>query len=82
MMTLLEVANEIERRLGRLFRRNADGRRPADGDWAKCQTDPHFRDNVTFYEYFHGDDGRGLGASHQCGWTALAAKMIRPRSRI
>jgi hypothetical protein len=75
-MTLLEVAEELERRLARLFLPDAAGRRPSHGDHARYATDPHFRDLVLFYEYFHGEDGRGLGATHQTGWTALAANVI------
>lgn len=76
-MNLWEVASELSRRLTSLFMRDAGGRRPADGPaGSKMQTDPAFADLVTFYEYFHGDDGTGLGATHQTGWTALVAKLI------
>jgi len=74
---LWEVAAELSRRLTRLFVRGEDGRRPVYGDVAKLQDDPHFRDYVLFYEYFHGDNGMGLGASHQTGWTGLVAKLIQ-----
>ncbi len=74
-MNLWEVASELSRRLVRLFLRDGSGRRPAD-DRARMHTDPAFRDLVTFYEYFHGEDGTGLGAMHQTGWTALVAKLI------
>jgi hypothetical protein len=74
--TLLAAAEEIERRLARLFLPDAGGRRPVHGDRARYATDPHFRDLVLFHEYFHGDDGRGLGASHQTGWTALEANVL------
>ena len=57
-----------------------DGRRPVAGASRKQQEDPHFRDLILFYEYFHGDNGRGVGASHQTGWTGLVAKLIQPRS--
>jgi hypothetical protein len=77
MMTLWDVAGELSRRLNRIFLRDADGRRPVFGDSRKLQTDPHFRDHVLFYEYFHGDHGAGLGASHQTGWTGLVAKLIQ-----
>ncbi|MBM4242258.1 MAG: glucosidase [Deltaproteobacteria bacterium] len=80
-LTLAQVADEISRRLIRIFTRGADGRRPVLGDSELLQQDPHFRDLVPFYEYFHGDDGSGLGASHQTGWTALVAKLIRQQSR-
>jgi hypothetical protein len=74
-MNLWEVASELSRRLVALFLRNGDGRRPADDRPRMC-SDPRFRDLVTFYEYFDGDDGAGLGATHQTGWTALVAKLI------
>ncbi len=70
------VANELAIRLTRLFRQDDKGRRPVFGDNDKLQTDPHFRDYILFHEYFHGDTGRGLGASHQSGWTGLVAKLI------
>ena len=79
LVTILEAAQEITRRLTRLFRRDAEGRRPGLGRYEKLQRDPHFRDYVLFHEYFHGDTGAGLGASHQCGWTALVAKLLNPR---
>jgi hypothetical protein len=78
--TLLEVAKELTRRLTRLFLRDEKGRRPAHGPRAKLQNDPHFRDYILFSEYFHGDDGQGLGSSHQTGWTALVAKLLQPRA--
>ena len=61
--------------------RDENGRRPVFGDQAKLQNDPHFRDHLLFYEYFHGDNGRGVGASHQTGWTGLVAKLLQPRRR-
>jgi ribosomal protein L21E len=61
--------------------RDGDGRRAVFGDVGKFQTDPHFRDYVLFHEYFHGDTGRGVGASHQAGWTGLIAKLMQPRQR-
>jgi hypothetical protein len=75
--TLWEVAAELSRRLNRLFLRDAGGRRPAYGGVEKFQSDPHWRDLILFYEYFHGDNGAGLGANHQTGWTALVAKMLQ-----
>ncbi len=78
-LTLLEVASEIARRLAFIFLRDARGRRAVFGKDERLQNDPHFRDYLTFHEYFHGDDGRGLGASHQTGWTALVAKLLQPR---
>jgi Mannosylglycerate hydrolase MGH1-like glycoside hydrolase domain len=76
MMSLDEIADEICRRLLRLFLRGSDGRRPVFGNYEKFQTDPNFKDYILFHEYFHGDNGRGCGASHQTGWTALVANLI------
>ena len=76
MMNLFEVAMEIAR-LTRIFLRDEQGRRPVYGGAKKFQEDPHWRDHVLFYEYFHGDNGAGLGASHQTGWTGLVAKLIQ-----
>jgi hypothetical protein len=72
-MTLFEVAQEIHHRLASTFLRDASGRRPVFGGTKKFQEDPHWRDLILFYEYFHGDNGAGLGASHQTGWTGLIA---------
>jgi len=77
MATLWEVAGEISRRLTRIFLRTGDGRRPVHGGSGKFQTDPHWRDLVLFYEYFHGDTGAGVGAGHQTGWTGLVAKLLQ-----
>ncbi|HET8675559.1 MAG TPA: glucosidase, partial [Blastocatellia bacterium] len=77
MMTLWEVAAEISRRLTRIFLRDANERRPVYGGTEKFQSDPHWRDLISFHEYFHGDNGAGIGASHQTGWTALVAKLIQ-----
>jgi hypothetical protein len=76
-MTLFEVAREIVTRLSRIFLRDAHGRRPVYGGTEKFQSDPHWRDLILFYEYFHGDNGAGLGASHQTGWTGIIAPLIR-----
>ena len=73
LMNLFEVAQEITHRLTRIFLRNDSGQRPVYGGTEKFQTDPHWKDHVLFYEYFHGDNGAGLGASHQTGWTGLVA---------
>jgi hypothetical protein len=81
-MTLFEVAQEIARRLTSTFLRDADGNRPVYGGTAKFQDDPHWRDLILFYEYFHGDNGAGLGASHQTGWTGLVAPLIDLFGRI
>jgi hypothetical protein len=75
-MTLYQVAEEITRRLAAIFLRGEDGRRPVYGGAGKFQEDPHWRDHVLFYEYFHGDNGAGLGASHQTGWTGVVALMM------
>jgi hypothetical protein len=72
-MTLNEVADELSRRVLRIFERNEEGIRPVFGDSGKMQRDEHFKDHLLFHEYFHGDSGKGLGASHQTGWTALIA---------
>jgi len=74
--SLKEIADDLSRRLTGLFLRNTEGIRPTLGDNKKCQNDPHFRDHLLFHEYFHGDDGHGLGASHQTGWTGLVANLI------
>ena len=77
LSSLWDVAAELSRRLTRLFLRDENGRRPVCGENARLQNDPHFRDYVLFYEYFNGDNGAGLGASHQTGWTGLVAKLIQ-----
>jgi hypothetical protein len=77
MMNLLEVSSEIARRLGHIYRKDAEGNRPVFGGSKKLQTDPYWRDNLLFYEYFHGDNGAGLGASHQTGWTGVIAKLTQ-----
>ncbi|HMJ09301.1 MAG TPA: hypothetical protein VK468_09870, partial [Pyrinomonadaceae bacterium] len=76
-MNLWEVSQELSRRLSHIFLKDADGRRAVFGTSEKMQTDPNFRDHILFYEYFHGDNGRGVGASHQTGWTGLVAKMLQ-----
>jgi hypothetical protein len=78
-LTLSEVADELAWRLCRIFLRGPDGRRPVFGGSERLHHDPHFRDYVLFHEYFHGDTGRGVGASHQTGWTGLVAKLLHPR---
>ncbi|MBS0267019.1 MAG: glucosidase [Planctomycetes bacterium] len=75
-MNLYQVAEEIARRLGSIFLKDADGHRPVFGGAEKFQNDPHWRDCVLFYEYFHGDNGAGLGASHQTGWTGAVARLM------
>ena len=75
-MTLYEVAKELARRLSRIFLRDASGNRPVYGGTKKFQEDPHWKDYILFYEYFHGDNGAGLGASHQTGWTGIIARML------
>jgi len=77
LATLDEVATDLSQRLTKLFLRNEAGERPTYGANRPFQDDPHWRDHLLFYEYFHGDNGAGLGASHQTGWTGLVAKLIQ-----
>ncbi|HEY4263568.1 MAG TPA: glucosidase [Schlesneria sp.] len=76
LMTLYQIAEEISRRNSQMFLRDETGRRPVFGGAEKLQSDPHWRDNLLFYEYFHGDNGAGLGASHQTGWTGIVARAL------
>jgi hypothetical protein len=76
-LTLYQVAEEITRRLTRIFLRDDQGRRPVYGGTRKFQEDSHWRDYLSFYEYFHGDNGAGLGASHQTGWTGVIARAMQ-----
>jgi len=78
MLTLREIATELSQRLIKMFKTDAEGKRPMYGDNELLQTNPDFKDNLLFYEYFDGDTGRGLGANHQTGWTGLVAKLIQP----
>ena len=78
-LSIDEVATELSHRLSRIFLKDARGQRPVLRQYPQLQTDPNFRDYIPFYEYFHGDIGRGVGASHQTGWTALIAKLLMPR---
>jgi hypothetical protein len=78
-LTLYEVVKQLATRMTHIFLRNEHGHRPVFGDSEKFQTDPHFKDYILFYEYFHGDNGRGVGASHQTGWTALIARLLFPQ---
>ncbi|MDF0644617.1 MAG: glucosidase [Nitrospira sp.] len=82
MMNLFEVSKDIADRLTRIFLRDTQGKRPVYGGSKTFQDDPHWRDHILFYEYFHGDNGAGLGASHQTGWTGLVAKMIELYGRL
>ena len=82
LMNLFEVSREIANRLTRIFLRDEAGRRPVYGGTEKFQTDPHWKDYILFYEYFHADNGAGLGASHQTGWTGLVAKLIEIFGRV
>jgi len=75
-MNLYQVAEELGHRLTRIFLKDANGRRPVYGGARKFQEDPHWRDLVLFYEYFHGDSGAGIGASHQTGWTGAIARVM------
>jgi hypothetical protein len=81
-MTLFEVAKELGRRLSAIFLRDASGKRPVYGGTKKFQEDPHWKDYILFYEYFHGDNGAGLGASHQTGWTGLIARSLDLFARL
>ena len=82
LMNLFEVAHEIANRLERIFLRDKSGRRPVYGGTEKFQTDPQWKDYILFHEYFHGDNGAGLGASHQTGWTGVVAKLIELFGRL
>jgi hypothetical protein len=82
MVNLYEVANEIANRLTSIFKVDASGRRPVYGGSEKFQKDPYWKDYILFYEYFHGDNGAGLGASHQTGWTGIIAKLIEIFGRL
>jgi hypothetical protein len=82
LMNLFEVSRELAARLTRIFLRDEQGRRPVYGGAAKFQNDPHWRDHLLFYEYFHGDTGAGLGASHQTGWTGLIARLIQLYAQV
>jgi Glycosyl hydrolase family 63 C-terminal domain len=77
--TLKEIANDLSNRLVNIFRKDKDGNRPVYAHYSQLQNDPHFTNYLLFYEYFHGDNGRGVGATHQTGWTGLVAKLIQPR---
>ena len=81
VMTLWEVSTELSQWLMAIFERGADGRRPVFGGGEKFQGDAHWKDLIPFHEYFHGDNGAGLGAMHQTGWTALVAKLIQQSGR-
>jgi len=81
-MTLFGVAQELARRLSSIFLRDANGNRPVYGGNRKFQDDPHWRDYILFYEYFHGDNGAGLGASHQTGWTGIVARALDTFARL
>jgi hypothetical protein len=77
LMNLFEVSRELAARLARIFLRDGTGRRPVFGGTERFQSDPHWRDCILFYEYFHGDNGAGIGASHQTGWTGLVACLMQ-----
>jgi len=81
-VTINDVANELSKRLMKIFLKDENGNRPVLAYNRKLQTDPHFKDYVLFHEYFHGDNGRGVGASHQTGWTGLIAKLLQPRGKV
>jgi len=79
-MTIDQVAAELAKRLTRIFLKNSEGERPVNALYPRFQRDENFRDYVPFYEYFDGDTARGVGASHQTGWTGIVAKMLLPRA--
>jgi hypothetical protein len=81
MKTLREIANDLSERMIDIFRKDGEGHRPVFGKYKKLQEDPYFKDYLLYYEYFHGDNGRGVGATHQTGWTGLVAKLIQPRKK-
>ncbi|KFF20093.1 MGH1-like glycoside hydrolase domain-containing protein [Chryseobacterium sp. JM1] len=74
-----QIADSLSKRLSKIFLKDENGNRPVNGQYERFQTDPDFKDYILFYEYFHGDNGRGVGASHQTGWTGLIAKILQPR---
>ena len=78
-LNLDQIADELSKRLANIFLQDKNGKRPFNGQYPRFQTDPDFKDYILFYEYFHGDNGRGVGASHQTGWTGLIAKILMPR---
>jgi hypothetical protein len=80
--SLNEISVELTRRLAHIFLRDDKGRRAAFGNYEKMQHDPYFKDYILFFEYFHGDNGKGLGASHQTGWTGLISKLLMPRNVV
>jgi hypothetical protein len=82
LYTLDEISVELSKRLARIFLRDEKGLRPVYGSSAKLQTDPYFKDYILFFEYFHGDNGTGLGAGHQTGWTGLVAKLLQPTKMV
>ena len=79
MLSLNAIADELSKRLSKLFLKDENGNRPVFGNYEQLQKDPNFNNYILFYEYFHGDSGRGVGASHQTGWTGLIAKLLQPR---
>ena len=81
-MTLFEVAREISKRLSSIFLKEENGHRPVYGGTTKFEQDPYWRDYILFYEYFHGDNGAGLGASHQTGWTGVIARLLDLFGRV
>jgi len=81
-LTLFEVAKEIAGRLSKIFLRDANGNRPVYGGTKKFQEDPYWKDYILYYEYFHGENGAGLGASHQTGWTGIIARILDLFARI
>ncbi|HRN49005.1 MAG TPA: hypothetical protein PKW69_13300, partial [Niabella sp.] len=81
LLSLYEIATELGKRLCNIFLQNSNGNRAVNGNYRKFQEDEHFKDYIRFFEFFHGDSGKGLGAGHQTGWTSLIAKILQPRFR-
>jgi hypothetical protein len=81
MRTLQQIADDLSERLIKIFTKDEHGHRPVYAHHPAIQTDPNFNNLIFFYEYFHGDSGRGVGATHQTGWTGLVAKLIQPRKK-
>ena len=79
-LSIEEIATELSQRLSRIFLKDSEGKRPVLRQYPELQADPYYREYIPFYEYFDGDNGRGVGASHQTGWTGLIAKLLMPRA--
>ena len=82
MVTISDAADQVSKRLTEIFVEDEAGQRAVFNKYPKLQNDPHFKDYIWFYEYFHGDNGRGVGATHQTGWTALVATLLQPKTKM